>query len=133
MNINSLLFPSSTVNCSEISTGKDFDDFIDVEWMSSFDIMKLLGQLPGKGKRGCKKEDLLSLPWDQIRCDDDDDDDDNKGGGVYDDNDDEKGVYDDDDDEEDDVGIRVLFKIITGDDTRKGKRERLEIRDATDH
>jgi hypothetical protein len=24
-------------------------------------------------------------------------------------------------------------KMITGDDTRKGKREKLEIRDATDH
>jgi hypothetical protein len=55
-------------------------------------------------------------------------------GGVYDD-DDENGVYDDDDDDEDDdVGSPGLYsKMITDDDTRKGKRERLEIRDATDH
>jgi hypothetical protein len=52
-----------------------------------------------------------ALTWDQIRCDDDDDD--------------ENGVYDDDDDDEDDdVGGPGLYsKMITDDDTRKGKRE----------
>ncbi len=69
-----------------------------------------------------------ALTWDQIRCDDDDDD---EQGGVYDDDDDENGTYDDDDDDDDVNDVRgpgLYSKMITDDDTRKGKKERLERR-----
>ncbi len=62
-----------------------------IEFICIFYI-RFFRSTPGKGKRGCKKEDLLSLPWDQIRCDDDDDDD-------------KKGVYNNDDDDNGGGGV----------------------------